>query len=76
MIFGECPYCEQPVVNHLARDRPLPCFEKVECESCKKWYWLKHSRVDPEAWTDEEFRKLYEINEETKAIKPRPPRPC
>lgn len=44
----------------------LPCFSKEICESCGKEYWLKHSRVNPEAYTEKpsEVGKLIEGDRE------------
>ena len=49
MIFGECPHCDGFVINPIG---PAPCWSKNTCEHCGKEYWLKHSRLDPEAFTE------------------------
>lgn len=46
----------------------LPLFQKIKTECCGKTIWLKHSRVDPTAWTDEDFRKEYDVDDEMKKI--------
>lgn len=67
MIMGACPYCDQHMMNPIA-GLPLPRFQKIKTECCGKTIWLLHSRVDPKAYTDEDFREEYEVNEETKSI--------
>ena len=51
MIIGSCPHCDAPTMTPIA-PLPLPCFSKEVCEHCKKEYWLKHSRIDPIAYTE------------------------
>lgn len=55
MIFGDCPYCGESVTNCLAEGVSLPIFTKERCERCKNEYWLKHSRIDPEAYKLEDL---------------------
>ncbi len=66
MIMGSCPYekCDGPL---WIGDLPYG-WVKTECEECKKWIWTLTSCFDPISYTDEEFRKRYIINEETKQI--------
>lgn len=49
VIFGECPYCDSAVANHLAEGVALPVVSRETCEDCGRDYWLRHSRLDPEA---------------------------
>lgn len=69
MIIGECPYgdCEGSLFIP-SPDGKLPIMEKHNCESCKRVIWIKHSRVDPQSWTDEDFYKVFSVDEETKII--------
>jgi len=62
MIIGECPYCDELIINACAEK--TPCFSKEICRSCRKEYWLRHSRVDPEAYPVEHVR----VNTETQSI--------
>lgn len=62
MIIGNCPTCEALTMNAIA-DRPLPCFQKCTCEECGQVYWLYHSRLDPEAYTQAEFDEKWIIGE-------------
>jgi hypothetical protein len=43
-------------------DRKLPVFERAVCDECDEVVWVKHTRVQPETWTDEDFHKAYEIH--------------
>lgn len=42
--------------------------EKQTCEECGRIFWTFHSRLDPKSWTDEAFRKIATIDEDTKKI--------
>jgi hypothetical protein len=75
MITGDCPYCEAPMWNPLARDRELPCFQRLISECCGKVVWLLHSRIYPEAMTEEVFLERYEWDEEKKDVKEKYPAP-
>lgn len=55
MIIGECPYCDEIVVNGLAEGVGLPVVSKETCEHCGKEYWLRHSRLDPGACSLEDW---------------------
>jgi len=66
MIFGPCPYCDEIVANAIPDETPV--FGKTTCENCGKEYWLRYSRISPEAYTKEQFEDEYEINKETKVI--------
>ena len=69
MIFGECPYndCNQSMMNHITNS--LPTFQKLTCEKCGRVIWLYHSRIEPIAYTEEDFLEKYDLDEETKSIR-------
>ena len=48
-----------------------PAYALVQCEKCGRDVWCRMSRVDPEAWTREQFEAEYEVNEGTREIKRR-----
>jgi len=66
MIFGECPYedCDGSHAIPLASDAELPAFSKETCETCGRIFWLKHSRIDPVAYTEDAVL----VNEETRSV--------
>lgn len=66
MILGACPYCNADFMIPTGR---TGAYERRICDSCNKTSWLYHSRVDPHSYTDEDFKKLYDVNEETKTIR-------
>ncbi len=70
MIMGDYPCCDGPLCLAVP-DRPLPAFLPEICPHCGAKVWHKFSRWDPISWTDEEFRKLYDVNDETKQIVPK-----
>lgn len=63
MIFGVCPYCDNPVSTALAPK--CPAMSKEKCDNCGEVYWLLHSRVAPVAYP----RDMVEVDEETKSVK-------
>ena len=66
MIIGECPYCDHSNMTECA---PVcPAFSKETCAGCDKSYWLLHSRIDPMAYSVEDFEKEYRVNDETKTL--------
>lgn len=65
MIFGNCPYCDHNFNVSLVDGLRM---QKQECEQCKKTFWTLHSRLDPKSWTDDEFNKIFLLDEETKNI--------
>jgi hypothetical protein len=67
MIIGEYPFCGELLFTALP-DRPLPCFGNNNCPKCGTLVWHKFSRGDPQSWTDEEFSKEFDIDEESKQI--------
>lgn len=67
MIIGECPYCNVTMHNFLF-DGPLPKFQKLTAECCGNVVWLRHSRVNPQAYSEVGFAKEHEVNEETKEV--------
>jgi len=69
MIFGDCPNCDGPVCNSF---HEAGYMERIICEHCDKIYWLKHSRLDPKAYTQSQFDERFTLDEPTKTIKPRP----
>lgn len=72
MQMGECPYedCDDFQMRILP-DKPLPLFSKEECPGCKRTIWVRYSRVDPEAYTEGDFNKAFEVDEATKQIRER-----
>jgi hypothetical protein len=72
MNIGECPYddCDDVQAREIP-DAPLPAFSKEECPGCGREIWMKYSRIDPEAFTPEQFAADWVVDHETKVIKPR-----
>jgi len=70
MIIGECPYCDAVMWNQCAD--VTPAFEKVVCSECRETVWLYHSKLDPIAYTEEDFFDKFLVDEDTKIIKEKP----
>ena len=69
MVIGECPNCGEVVINGMPERSPA--FDHTECDKCGKSYWIKLSRTESEAYTEEEFDRLYEVDEQTRIVKDR-----
>lgn len=67
MNFGDCPYCNDFTGFHKVPDK-TPCYAKVNCESCGKEFWYRLSRVDPKAWTIEDFENEFDIDYENMKV--------
>jgi hypothetical protein len=75
MIFGDCPYNDCDELQMVPCAEKTPCFSKETCEGCGREYWQKHSRIDPESYTLQEFEEKYIMDHETKQITERNPAP-
>ena len=62
MITGECPYCRETVCNAIPEDVDLPCIGEIPCEHCGEKYWLKFSRFEPKAYTQDSFNEEYNLS--------------
>lgn len=64
MIFGNCPYCDEPMTFGIPEGIKLPVLQKTECDACHKEFFEKLTRIDPQAYTLEEV----EVDEATKRV--------
>lgn len=72
MIFGSYPCCNEPLALALPSGKhKLPAYASETCPHCGATVWHKFSRWDPISWTEEDFLKEFEIDPETKMVKPR-----
>lgn len=69
MIFGTYPCCGGPMSLGLP-DGPLPRFAPQACEHCGAVVWHKFSRIDPESWTDAQFRAAFHVDDQAKTVHP------
>ena len=60
MNFGDCPYCND-LIGFFEVPERTPAYSIVKCESCGKDIWYRFSRIDPQAWTIEDFEKEFII---------------
>jgi len=49
MILGDCPHCGAFMMNHFFRPGVVT---KHECDECGESVWIRHSRIDPEAYSE------------------------
>ena len=63
MIFHNCIKCEYSEIISLADKCPV--FQKYKCPECKTVQWIKHSRINPETYSED----MVEVNEDIKEIK-------
>lgn len=69
-VLGSCPYDECSGALFLGEpDAPFPVFQKHECNECGNVIWTKFSRINPCSWTEEGFKKEFEVDEKSKSIK-------
>lgn len=64
MIIGDCPYPDCQGRRMIPCARECPTFSKETCETCGRGFWLRHSRVDPKAHTEQDFHEEYEVDYE------------
>jgi hypothetical protein len=64
MIFHNCIECDYFEAIPLA-DGQLPKFQKYTCPECKTIQWIKHSRINPETYSE----NMIEVDEKNKSIK-------
>lgn len=75
MNIGNCPYPDCEGMIALEVPERTPVYELVQCSACKRDVWYRLARVDPEAWTREQFEAEHIIDDVTKSIKPRQRQP-
>lgn len=61
MIIGSCPYRDCEFIHLIPFSGP-DRFTQEECEECGRPFWLRHSRLDPQAYTPEEFEAEFKID--------------
>lgn len=71
MNIGNCPYNDCDSALMLEVPERTPAYERLECDGCKREIWYRLSRIDPMAWTKEQFEKEHVIDREKKTIVPR-----
>ena len=70
MIFGECPHCDEPIVNYMPDNSPAVW--KTDCEHCHETYWMYASRIgDCMAYPDRAaLEKDYTIDDKMRKFEP------
>ena len=63
MIFHNCINCDELELIPLAGGQ-LPVFQKYECPKCNTIQWIKHSRLNPQTYSED----MVEVDEETKVV--------
>ena len=71
MNFGECPYDDCDAMLMFEVPDQSPKFGMVQCHQCRRKLWYLFSRLDPQAWTLDEFEKNFVVDEATKTVKRR-----
>lgn len=62
MNFGECPYPDCEEILMVEVPERTPAYNFFDCEKCKRKIWYRFSRLDPMAYTVEDFEKQFEID--------------
>lgn len=68
MNIGECPHADCKCVLALEVPARTPAYAIVQCDHCGRDVWYRFSRVDPEAWTPEQFEAEHIIDDAAKTI--------
>lgn len=66
MIFHNCIKCDYFEMIPMA-DK-TPAFEKYECPECNTTQWIKHSRLQPETYSED----MIEVDEEDRSVTIKP----
>ena len=64
MIFHHCIKCDELELIPIFEGQ-LPVFQKLTCEKCGEVQWLKHSRWNPETYSED----MIEVDEVNKSVK-------
>lgn len=67
MIIGGCPYCNSSM-RWVGVPDSAPIWMKDTCEDCEKVVWRWLTRINPQAWKEEDFLEIYAVDEEKKNI--------
>lgn len=70
-VMGGCPYCNASM-DWIEVPPNAPGWCKEVCADCGKTVWRWITRVNPQAWKEEDFLAQYEVDEERRAIFTRP----
>jgi len=72
MQIGSCPHddCDDQRMRILP-DKKLPLLSRETCPGCGRTIWVYYSRVDPKAYTQEQFEQEFVYDEVTKSVRPR-----
>lgn len=71
MIIGPCPYSDCDELHMVPIGPRPPMMSRERCEGCGRTYWLRHSRIEPDALTEEEFATGFDVDHATKMITPK-----
>lgn len=69
MIVGEYPCCGGTLA--LAMPDGPGGYAPRTCEHCGATCWTRFSRLDPETWTDADFRREFDVDDLAKRVTPR-----
>lgn len=68
MIFGEYPCCNGPLALSMGEKAG---YAPHKCPHCGAAVWTRFSRMDPETWTDADFRREFVVDDEALTVVPR-----
>lgn len=69
MVVGEYPCCD----GYLMIQVPdiTPAYHRELSPHCGEAVWHKLSRLDPESWVESDFLKIFDVDYNTRSIKPK-----
>jgi len=68
MNFGERPYDDCDAFISVGVPDKTPAFTRFVCNECDRVVWYKLSRIDPVAYTESQFLRDFDVDEETMKI--------
>ena len=63
MILHNCIKCDDLQLIPIA-PLPLPRFQRYKCPKCKTVQWIKHSRINPETYSED----MINVDEKNKIV--------
>lgn len=66
--FGDCPYDDCSGTIWLSVPERTPTYVEIDCEKCHRPIWYKLSRVEPIAWTKEDFEREFVVDRDARTI--------
>ena len=67
MMIGEYPCCGAPLMIPMPDE--TPAYGPDICTNCGAKVWHLFSRIDPQSWTEEDFLREHEVDENARTVR-------